>query len=215
MHTPDEHRSQPDTSQGYEVTDASVRDIIVFLTSLAVFSVVLFILSFGIGKVINHAIVKRDGPLNQWNAAGVKSPPSKREDMTSDPAMEQKELSLMTQRFPTPRLQTDDGDQDIADLHAREDLLLDHYSWVDRQQGKVRIPIAQAMELIVKYGLPVAPQAAATEPLMMGDKAPAVAAPLTDGFARTGYEQQQLETLEQQRERGETPAAQASLRTNR
>ncbi len=215
MHTPDPHGSQPDTSQGYEITDASVPNIIIFLTSLAVFSVVLFIFCFGMGKVINHAIVKRDGPLNQWNAAGVKMPPGKREDMTSDPAMEQKELSLMTQRFPTPRLQTDDGDQDIADLHAREDLLLDHYSWIDRQQGKVRIPIARAMELIVKYGLPVAPQTGTKEPLMMGDKAPVVPAPLTDGFARTGYEQQELETLEQQRERGETPATQASLRTNR
>ena len=30
--------------------------------------------------------------------------------------------------FPTPRLETDDGNQDTADLHAREDLLLDHYS---------------------------------------------------------------------------------------
>ncbi len=121
----------------------------------------------------------------------------------------------MTQSFPTPRLQTDDGDQDVTDLHAREDLLLDHYSWVDQQQGKVRIPIARAMELIVKYGLPVAPQARPTEPLMTGDKAPAVAAPLTNGFARTGYEQQALETMEQQRARGETPAEQAALGTNR
>ena len=37
----------------------------------------------------------------------------------------------MTQQFPTPRLETDDGNQDLADLHAREDLLLDYYSWVD------------------------------------------------------------------------------------
>ena len=34
----------------------------------------------------------------------------------------------MTQTFPTPRLDIDDGNQDTADLHAREDLLLDHYS---------------------------------------------------------------------------------------
>ncbi len=213
MHTPDEDGLQPDTSQGYELTDASVPNIAIFLISLAVFSVVLFIFCFGMGKVINNAIVKRDGPLNQWNAAGIKSAPGKREDMTSDPAMEQKELNQMTQRFPTPRLQTDDGDQDIADLHAREDLLLDHYSWIDRSQGKVRIPIARAMEMIVQYGLPVAPQTQ-TEPLMMGDRAPAIPAPLTNGFARTGYEQQAMETLEQQRERGEVPATQASLRAN-
>ena len=56
------------------------------------------------------------------------------QDLTSNAVMEQQQLNQMVQRFPTPRLQTDDGDQDIAEMHAREDLLLDHYSWVDRSQ---------------------------------------------------------------------------------
>jgi hypothetical protein len=47
------------------------------------------------------------------------------------------------------------------------------------------------MELIAQRGLPVAPQAAASEPLMAGDATPVVQMPLTDGFTRTGYEQQQ------------------------
>ena len=72
--------------------------------------------------------------------------------------MEQQQLREMVQRFPTPRLQTDDGNLETAELHAREDLLLDNYSWVDRQSGKVRIPIARAMELIAQHGLPVAPE---------------------------------------------------------
>jgi hypothetical protein len=208
----DEDGKQPDTSQGYELTDASVRDVTVFLTALGVFTVVLFVFCFGMGKLINNAIVKRDGPLNKWNATGIKAP-GKRQDMTSDPAMEQVELNQMTQRFPTPRLQMDDGDQDVADLHAREDLLLDHYSWINRQQGKVRIPIERAMELLVKSGLPVAPQTQA-QPLMTGDKPVVVPAPLTDGFARTAHEQQVLETMQQQRLRGETPTNQASLGAN-
>ena len=29
------------------------------------------------------------------------------------------------------------------------------YGWVDQQKGVVRIPIAQAMDLVVKKGLPV------------------------------------------------------------
>ncbi len=78
------------------------------------------------------------------------------------------------------------------------------------QQGKVRIPIARAMELIAQRGLPVAPEEQ-TEPLMAGDRAPVVTAPLTDGFARTGYEQQYMETLQQQRMRGEKPGDQAAL----
>ncbi len=72
--------------------------------------------------------------------------------------MEQRELSQMTQVFPTPRLETDDGNQDIADLHAREDLLLNYYSSSqDLPAGTIRIPIERAMQLIIQRGLPQAP----------------------------------------------------------
>jgi FtsP/CotA-like multicopper oxidase with cupredoxin domain len=128
--------------------------------------------------------------------------------------MEQNQLNQMVQRFPTPRLQIDDGNQEMAEMHAREDLLLNYYSWVDRAGGKVRIPIARAMQIIAQNGLPVAPEEQ-TEPLMAGDRAPVVTVPLTDGFARTGYEQQYMETLEQQRMRGEKPGEQAALGANR
>jgi hypothetical protein len=106
--------------------------------------------------------------------------------MASNPEMQSK-MAEMTQSFPVPRVQTDDGNQDVADLHLREDLLLNNYSWVDSSQGKVRIPIDRAMELLAERGLPVAP-AAEQAPLMTGDKKPVMAVPLTNGFARTGYE---------------------------
>jgi hypothetical protein len=44
------------------------------------------------------------------------------------------------------------------------------------------------MELIAQRGLPVAP-APQHQALMMGDKQTVVQMPLTDGFARTAYEQ--------------------------
>ena len=82
-------------------------------------------------------------------------------------------------------MQTDDGNQDVADLHAREDLLLDNYSWVDAAQGKVRIPIERAMELIAQRGI-AGGAAVQTAPLMTGESTPTVTVPLTNGFARTG-----------------------------
>ena len=197
-------------SPGYEVTDVNVKGIVVFLASLFAFVGVFFIFCFGMGKVINTAILKSDGPPNKWNMIGAQ-PTGKRQDLTSNAVMEQNQLNQMVQRFPTPRLQTDDGNQEIAEMHAREDLLLNHYSWVDRSSGKVRIPIARAMQIIAKNGLPVAPEEQTVEPLMAGDRAPVVTVPLTDGFARTGYEQQYMETLEQQRMRGEKPGDQAAL----
>ena len=72
-------------------------------------------------------------------------------------ALAQKLMAELTQQFPTPRVQTDDGNQDVADLHAREDLLLEYYTRVDGKPGTVRIPIERAMELVAQRGLPAAP----------------------------------------------------------
>jgi hypothetical protein len=211
MPTPDAHEPEKpvDASAGYEITDVNVNGIVVFLASLAVFVGVFFIFCFGLGKVINTVIMNSDGPPNKWNEIAGR-PAGKREDMTSNAVLEQQQLRQMVERFPTPRLQTDNGNQEVADMHAREDLLLDYYSWVDRGHGKVRIPIARAMQLMAQRGLPVAP-AEQTEPLMAGDRTPVVTAPLTDGFARTGYEQQYMETVQQQRMRGVKPGDQAAL----
>ena len=172
-----------DASAGYEQTDVKVTGIVVFLTALAIFVAVSGVLSYGIGKVINARMNKEDGPNSKWTkTADVRQ----LGNLPSSPELQNK-MAEITKSFPTPRLQTDDGNQDVTDLHAREDLLLDNYSWVDRSQGKVRIPIERAMELIAQKGLPVAPPVQQA-PLMAGDQKPAIAAPLTSGFARTGYE---------------------------
>jgi len=215
MPTPDDQDLQKKSdSQGYEVTDANIFGVGVFLVSMLVLCCVFFVVAFGIGKVINDGIAKEDGPLNKWNAS-IAPAQGKLQNMASDATLEQEELRRMTERFSTPRLQTDDGDQDITDLHAREDLLLDNYSWIDQKQGKVRIPISRAMELIAQHGLPVAPTVQ-TQPLMAGDKAPVVPVPLTDGFARTGFEEHELQTLRHRRESGEgEPSKLAALRTGR
>jgi hypothetical protein len=213
-HDPIEPQHPGPENVGYEVTDVNVNGIVVFLASLGAFVAVFFVFCFGMGKVINTAILKSDGPPNKWNMIGAQ-PQGKRQDLTSNAVMEQNQLNQMVQRFPTPRLQIDDGNQEIAEMHTREDLLLDNYSWIDRSSGKVRIPIARAMQIIAEHGLPVAPQEEQTDPLMAGDRVPVVTMPLTDGFARTGYEQQYLETLEQQRLRGEKSGEQAALGSNR
>jgi hypothetical protein len=193
MSTPNEHESKNMRSsvrEGYEVTDVSVPGIVVFLVGLFIAVGVFFVFCFGMGKVINNAIIKRDGPPNKWNASSATNP-GKLKNMESNPAGEQIQLQQLTQTFPTPRLQNDDGNQDLVDLHQREDLLLDHYSWVDQSQGKLRIPIDRAMQLLAQRGLPVQAKSGPPEPLMFGDSKPTVQMPLTDGFARTAYEQEE------------------------
>jgi hypothetical protein len=193
MHTPNEHESKDKASsvrEGYEVTDVSIQGVVVFLVGLFISVGVFFIFCFGMGKVINNALVKRDGPPNKWNAPTA-AESGKLKNMESNPAGEQIQLQQLTQKFPTPRLQTDDGNQDLVELHQREDLLLDHYSWISQSQGKVRIPIERAMQLIAQRGLPVEANPASAQPLMFGDSVPTVQMPLTDGFARTAYEQEE------------------------
>jgi hypothetical protein len=62
------------------------------------------------------------------------------------------------------------------------------------------------MQLIVQRGLGSAPKAAAPAALMAGEVAPAVQAPLTNGFARTGYE---LDTIETRNEKNDFNRAEA------
>ncbi|MGD0731356.1 MAG: hypothetical protein ABR956_08825 [Terracidiphilus sp.] len=194
---PEDHSGEPvDASAGYERTDVRTTGIIVFLASLGIFVVVTAVLCYGIGIVINARMAREDGPTSKWSkTVDVRT----LGNLASSPELQNK-IAAMTQQFPTPRLQTDDGNQEILDLHAREDLLLENYSWADQSQGKVRIPIERAMELIAQSGLPVAPEAQQA-PLLTGDVKPEVAIPLTNGFARTGYEHDvaQAEAIEVRR----------------
>lgn len=179
-HGPDEI----DASAGYEQNDVGVTGIVVFLISLGIFVAVSGLLCYGIGKVINAHMDKQDGPNNKWTkAVDIRQ----LGNLPNNPEMQNK-VAQLAQQFPTPRLQLDDGYQEIADLHAREDLLLTNYSWADGSAGKVRIPIDRAIELLAQHGLPVA-AAEQTGPRLFGDAKPVVTAPLTNGFARTGYEQ--------------------------
>jgi hypothetical protein len=197
-------------SPGYETTDVNVGGVSVFLAGLFGFVLVFFVVCFVIGKVINTAIEKQDGPTNKWNQlsafAGAETTGGKRQDLASNPDMQQKQFQQMTSTFPEPRLDIDDGNQATADLHAREDLLLDHYSTTPNEPGSVRIPISRAMQLIAQRGLPVNTPAA-TSVQMAGDEKPVVEAPLTSGFARTGYELDVIEARAQRLSYGKAEGA--------
>jgi hypothetical protein len=183
---------------GYEVTDVNAGGVAVFLAGLFGSVFIFFLLCYGLGILINGGIKKEDGPTTKWNTlsafAGAETTNGKRQDLASNPEMQQKEFQQMTSTFPEPRLDIDDGNQATADLHAREDLLLNNYSVV---AGSIRIPISRAMEIVAQRGLPVNAQAEATTVEMVGDEKPTVQAPLTSGFARTGYELETIEAREQ------------------
>lgn len=190
MHKPENQELHPDREHidieaGFEQSDVKITGILVFLASLGIFVAVTGVLCFGIGKVINARMNHEDGPNNKWTqTVNIRQ----LGNMPSSPELQNK-VAELAQQFPTPRVQTDDGNQDVADLHARENLLLDNYTWVDAGHTRVRIPVERAMELIVKNGIQVAPTVQLPAP-MTGDERPTVHAPLTSGFAPTGFEQE-------------------------
>jgi hypothetical protein len=54
---------------------------------------------------------------------------------------------------PEPRLQTNPR-EDMRELRDREDEVLTSYGWVDKHAGIARIPIEEAMKIVVERGLP-------------------------------------------------------------
>ncbi len=212
---------------GYEITDVNTKGVVVFLAGLMGFLVIFFVLCFAMGKAINFGILKQDGDEARFSSmkpAGGGAPAGgqrRGENLASSAELEQKQANLMAQTFPTPRLDADDSNQQTADIHAREDLLLEHTTAVEPGQGErvgaVRIPIERAMALIVERGLPasngiqgVTDPGKSPQMQFAGDVHYEITKPLTNGFARTAYELDQMESREQQvrlAHEGNAPAA--------
>lgn len=205
----DPHGHTPD-DPGYETSDVNVNGIIVFLSGLAGSVFVFFIFCFLMGKVINGALQKSDGPEDKWHeqrlANGQPAPVEKGKNLASNAELQQQELRSVTAGFPEPRVSADDDSQQTADLHAREDLMLEHYSSTPGQDG-IRIPIERAMQLIAERGLPVHAAARGAEVKMIGDADPQIQTPLTNGFARTGLELTEIEARKQKMDFGRAEEA--------
>src|SRR5262245_2104336 len=58
---------------------------------------------------------------------------------------------------PEPRLQSD-AHNELRQMRVAEDAMLNSYGWVDKDSGRVRIPIERAMEILAKKGLPARKQ---------------------------------------------------------
>jgi hypothetical protein len=66
---------------------------------------------------------------------------------------------LAREREPTPepRLQID-AHNELRQMRAAEDAVLNSYGWIDKDSGRVRIPIERAMEILAQKGLPARKQ---------------------------------------------------------
>jgi hypothetical protein len=54
---------------------------------------------------------------------------------------------------PFPRFQ-ENPQQELQDLRAKQKALLEGYQWINKDAGVARIPIEDAMKIVVEHGLP-------------------------------------------------------------
>ena len=54
---------------------------------------------------------------------------------------------------PFPRFQ-ENPQQELQELHAKQKALLQSYGWVNKEAGVARIPIEEAMKMVIQRGLP-------------------------------------------------------------
>ena len=77
--------------------------------------------------------------------------------------LDSREQAAKAPRYPLAEGVTRPFD-DVKAFRVEEAKLLDHYAWIDKNAGTVRIPVSRAIELLAAKGLPhrEAPPAAAT-----------------------------------------------------
>lgn len=115
-------------ARGHEQRDVSLRPVVFASIGLAVLILVAVVsmrllFDFLLARAIRHS-----SPANPLALAEGKPLP------------------------PEPRLLPQPIEQ-LRALRAEEDAVLGSYGWVDRKQGIVRVPIEQAMKLVVERGV--------------------------------------------------------------
>lgn len=103
------------------------------------------ILRYGIGLFVIAAIVH----LFLWWLLGVYEGQHERAQTQVYPMAAGQQNRLP----PSPRLQ-DNPQQELQDLRAKQKALLEGYGWVNKEAGVARIPIEEAMRIVVERGVP-------------------------------------------------------------
>ncbi len=111
----------------HETKDLNVRGVVRFAAALLVVGVVLHAAIAALFGVYKRETDRADRPPHPL--ATPAPPPAPRLEVAPRAALEA--------------------------LRREEDALLHSYGWVDRSQGRARIPIDRALEMIERRGLPV------------------------------------------------------------
>jgi len=138
------------TTPGYESRDANAGGVFKFLVALGIVLIVAGLVCWGMFRYFAAHDVDQAA--------------------SDSPFADTRQLPLGPQLQVNPR-------EDWLKFRAEQEQALETYAWENRTAGTVRVPIEEAMELLVKKGLPVqgAPEAqpsVAKKPAPEGSKKP-------------------------------------------
>jgi hypothetical protein len=159
-----------DAEHGHETRDVNPVGVYAFLLFLTIGGVILFLLLGGVYKFANRYAEKQDQQIQAsspwlkqqadeerkdlqqmteaYHAVGLKPSPK---DIT------QRESEVRVGRIREPRLQ-DDEVWDMEMMRQAEDVRLNNYILLDKNSGKVSIPVQQAMQLFLQRQPPAGAQ---------------------------------------------------------
>ena len=130
------HNTVP-AAQGFETRDANVGGVFTFLVVLAIVIIVAGLVCWGMFHYFS---------ANEMNQPATESPFSG-----------ERQLPL------GPRLQVEPR-EDWLKFREEQQKSLETFEWVNRSAGTARVPIEDAMQLLVKKGVPVQGQSPAPAP---------------------------------------------------
>jgi hypothetical protein len=127
----DTEHPRASTDVGYETTDVNPKTLLAWVLGLACM-ILLSIVAAWVFFDVLAGYARRADPKISPLAATEQGPP------------------------PDPQLIPDEP-HDLTSVRQEEEQVLDSYGWIDKGRGLIRIPIARAIELVAKEGLPSRP----------------------------------------------------------
>ena len=137
--TPDHLAEQPNPEVSHEHSDVNVRGILMFGAALLAVAVIIHLFIWWLFDYFTVRATQADRSFPATVARPAREPAP-----------------------PEPRLQVSPSD-DLREMHAAEDVILNNYGWENQSAGIVRIPIDRALQVMAERGLPVQPQTTDSE----------------------------------------------------
>lgn len=141
-HETHDHAHNPDVS--YERQDLGSRGILLFFAILFITGVIIHFVVYGVYGAMEHIVAKMDTATN----------PLKPAEPRPQASVLQNTPMVRLNKFPEPRLQSDDAADMRMFLRKEREVLDPSQPWQD-STGAVHISIEEAMKQLAQKGLPV------------------------------------------------------------